>query len=132
MHFWFSMFNMYDCDVWLNNDDFLTVLFSRKIHVGLSKNSNYFKWTGHFLWTSFICKVNFFPPNFSFVFWKREFWREKIYFAKKVIRFFINIFHKFKTFKNQKYAKAALFPCPNNITYILMPKKCVTKFKKKY
>jgi hypothetical protein len=33
---------------------------------------------------SFICKVNFFPPNFSFVFWKRKFWREKIYFAKVV------------------------------------------------
>ncbi len=24
----------------------------------------------------------FFPLNFSFVFWKRKFWREKIYFAK--------------------------------------------------
>jgi hypothetical protein len=27
---------------------------------------------------------NFFPPNFSFVFWKTEIWREKINFAKKV------------------------------------------------
>jgi hypothetical protein len=26
----------------------------------------------------------FIPPNFSFVFWKRKFWREKIYFAKEV------------------------------------------------
>jgi hypothetical protein len=33
-----------------------------------------------------VCKVIFFPPNFSFVFWKKDFWREKNYFAKKVIR----------------------------------------------
>jgi hypothetical protein len=25
----------------------------------------------------------FFPPNFSFVFWKREIWREKIYSSKE-------------------------------------------------
>jgi hypothetical protein len=30
-----------------------------------------------FVRTSFICKVIFFPPNFSFVFWNKEFWREK-------------------------------------------------------
>ncbi len=41
----------------------------------------------YFCGTSFICKVFFFPPNFSFVFWKREFWRGEKYFAKKVIRF---------------------------------------------
>jgi hypothetical protein len=29
------------------------------------------------------CKVIFFPPNFSFVFWKREFWRENICLAKE-------------------------------------------------
>ncbi len=40
-----------------------------------------------------FAKFIFFPPNFSFVFWKRKFWREKnyfakewIYFAKKIIR----------------------------------------------
>ncbi len=44
------------------------------------------------IWTSFLCKVKvtllpnrFFPANFSFVFWKREFWREKIYLAKEWI-----------------------------------------------
>jgi hypothetical protein len=26
----------------------------------------------------------FFPPNFSFVFWKMEFWREKNYFAIRI------------------------------------------------
>jgi hypothetical protein len=39
---------------------------------------------------SFLCKVNFFPPNFSFVFWTREIWREKITWkksAKKVFPF---------------------------------------------
>jgi hypothetical protein len=35
-----------------------------------------------------IFKKKFFPAKFSFVFWKREFWREKIYFAKKVFPFF--------------------------------------------
>jgi hypothetical protein len=30
-------------------------------------------------------QINFFPPNF-FVFWKREFWREKNLLCKKVIR----------------------------------------------
>jgi hypothetical protein len=24
-----------------------------------------------------LTQVNFFPPNFSFVFWKKKFWREK-------------------------------------------------------
>jgi hypothetical protein len=37
-------------------------------------------------WTSFICKV-IFPAVFFFVFWKRKFWREKIYFAKKAFPF---------------------------------------------
>jgi hypothetical protein len=40
---------------------------------------------------------NFFPPNFSFVFWKKVFWREKILFAKKVIR---NLFVHFKFSNN--------------------------------
>jgi hypothetical protein len=49
------------------------------------------RWQGHVnfgFWfcvskrTSFLCKVIFFPPNFSFVFWKREFRREKISLQK--------------------------------------------------
>jgi hypothetical protein len=30
-----------------------------------------------------FCKVDFFPPNLSFVVWKREFWREKNYSSKE-------------------------------------------------
>ncbi len=26
------------------------------------------------IWTSFLCKVNFFPPNFTFEFWKIKIW----------------------------------------------------------
>ncbi len=33
-------------------------------------------------WTSLLCKVKFFPLKFSFVFWKRESWREKFTLQK--------------------------------------------------
>ncbi len=41
---------------------------------------------------SFICKIIFFPPNFSFVFWKENFGGKKItlqrrYFAEKMLTF---------------------------------------------
>jgi hypothetical protein len=51
-----------------------------------------------FVQTSFLCKVIFFPPNFSFVFWKREIWREKIYLAKMVFPFWnsLKICRKFQ------------------------------------
>ncbi len=34
----------------------------------------------------------FFPPNFSFIFWKRKFWREKIYSSKECIYFANEVF----------------------------------------
>jgi hypothetical protein len=36
-----------------------------------------------------LLQSNFFPPNFSFVFWK--FWREKIYFAKEAFPWEITV-----------------------------------------
>jgi hypothetical protein len=32
---------------------------------------------------SFAKYIIFFPPNFSFVFWKMEFWRDKMYSSKE-------------------------------------------------
>jgi hypothetical protein len=38
-------------------------------------------------------QLNFFPPNFSFVFWKRELWRGKnLLFKRKYISFYL-LFH---------------------------------------
>jgi hypothetical protein len=34
-------------------------------------------------WTSLLCQVNFFPPNFSFVFWKRKFGGKKDLLGKE-------------------------------------------------
>jgi hypothetical protein len=34
-------------------------------------------------WKNFLCKVNFFPPNFRFPKYKEKFGGEKIYFAKE-------------------------------------------------
>jgi hypothetical protein len=36
----------------------------------------------------------FFPPNFCFVFWKREFWREKITLQKSEFHFAKKVFPK--------------------------------------
>jgi hypothetical protein len=43
----------------------------------------------NYLRTSFLCKVNFFPPNFSFVFWERKFWLEKITLQRRFFQYLI-------------------------------------------
>jgi hypothetical protein len=69
-------------NTWTNSNSFK--FFFAKI---CSNWNNHWTWlianfdatSAKFAWISFCCKVNFFPPNFSFVFW-----RGKNYLAKEV------------------------------------------------